>query len=194
MIVDVLRHGALEGGEKYRGHTEEALTPEGRFDMQKVWQEICFSVDVIVSSPLSRCAEPAKEWAEEACIPHVIEPNIIEMYYGVWEGKTKQEIEAEFPGMLKQWRENPEGIHIPDAEMVEQLQQRIILFWEKLCSDYADKHVLIIAHSGSSRMLVSHVLAAPIVSTRRMSVPYAAWSRIEHNQGESRLVFLNQLI
>ena len=61
--VDLLRHGQTEGGQKFRGALDDPLSSLG-------WKQLRISVgdylgwQVIVSSPLIRCAAFAKELAE----------------------------------------------------------------------------------------------------------------------------------
>jgi len=191
MIVDLLRHGALQGGVKYRGRVEGNLTQEGRNQMEKVWQHIANDVDVIVASPLLRCAEPAQAWATEKGVGCIIDERMAEMHYGDWEDKTHDEIEAEFPSMLAQWRENPTGMRPPHGESPEELQARIADFWQDLCHQYEYKHVLVVGHSGSTRMLIAHIEKRPIAYTRQISMPYACWSRAQYAQGSSQILWIN---
>jgi len=189
VIVDLLRHGELEGGIKYRGRVDDPLTSAGRAAMDAVWSQLQGNVDVIVSSPLSRCAEPAREWAAEGGIDCIIDKRVMEMHYGAWEGRTSAEIQAEFPGMLEKWRLDPTGMRPPEGESPEELRERLAEWWRDLIADQQGQHVLVVAHSGSLRMLLAHVLDAPIAATRRLSMPYACWSRITVDQGQAALAF-----
>lgn len=189
LTLDLLRHGALEGGPKYRGQIDEALTLKGRSDMDRVWAKLSEQVDGIITSPLSRCAEPARAWACENNSECLIEPRIAEMFYGQWEGKTKEEIESEFPGQITRWRKNPEGLRPPGGESTAEFEQRIKLWWQETCNNYKDRHMLVVAHSGTIRMIIAHALHAPVKSTRHLELPYACWSRVTHHEGHSSLVF-----
>jgi alpha-ribazole phosphatase/probable phosphoglycerate mutase len=192
ITVDLLRHGALEGGVKYRGSMEEALTPEGRQVMDAVWQQLRRDCDLIISSPRSRCARPARDWAAEAGIECIIESRIAEMAYGDWEGLTKAEIEQRFPGQLGPWRQDPTGKRPPNGESPEELKARIGEWWDEVCSRYDGRHLLVVGHSGSLRMLLAHVMDAPIAATRRVGMPYACWSRIVVNGDEQVVEFMNR--
>ncbi len=193
MIVDLLRHGELEGGIRYRGRTDDALTSAGRAAMDRVWQQLKSEVDEVITSPLSRCQIPASEWAESAGLSVQEEARVAEMFYGEWEGLTHEEIEARYPGQLQQWRHDPASMQISGAETVQALEARIAGFWSDLCKQYAEKHVLVVAHSGSMRMLLAHALAAPIATTRRLQMPYACWSRIIVKPHATFLDFHNRL-
>jgi len=189
ITVDLLRHGELEGGVKYRGQFDDPLTPVGRAAMDAVWAQLQGRVDSIIASPLSRCAVPARDWAAAVGIDCVLDERVMEIHYGAWEGKTGEEIRAEYPGMLERWRQNPTGMRPPGGESPEELRERLATWWRELITDFEDRHVLVVAHSGSLRMLLAHVLGAPIVTTRHFSMPYACWSRIMVEHGQPALVF-----
>jgi len=40
-------------------------------------------------------------------------------------------------------------------------------------------------------MLIANVLQEPIAYTRQIKMPYACWSRAEHEKGQSRMLFMN---
>ncbi len=189
--IDLLRHGALEGGIRYRGNTEAALTRAGRAAMDAVWRELDGSVDALVTSPMSRCRQPVEAWAKEAGIPCRVEPNIREMDYGVWEGLSKEEIEKRFPGMLSRWRENPAGMWIPKAERIEDFARRVLEGWTTILCESTGKHVLVVAHSGSLRVILAHVLGAPLPTIRRFAMPYVSWSRVIDDHDKLCLEYLN---
>ncbi|MDQ7058561.1 MAG: histidine phosphatase family protein [Ghiorsea sp.] len=188
LTIDLLRHGALEGGVKYRGSLDEALTQSGRDAMDDVWQRLQ-GVDTIICSPLSRCAEPAFSWAEQAAIPCVVAPAIQELAYGDWEGLTPEQVEYAYPGVLQTWRQDPTGMTPPNGESMLAFSQRIRAFLDELVQNHQEGHVLLVAHSGSIRMLIAHALQAPIVSTRHLSMPYACWSRLLVKEGHISLQF-----
>lgn len=178
LTLDLLRHGTLQGGVKYRGQTEGILTRQGHDDMNAVWQQLAEEIDVIVTSPLSRCATPAMAWAEQKGIPCIIEPRVAEMHYGAWEDKTAAEIQASFPGILEQWRRDPTGMRPPEGESPEELRQRLHNWLGETISSCQGQHLLLVSHSGSLRMLISMALGAPIAATRQLAMPYCCWSRL----------------
>lgn len=194
LTVNILRHGALEGGVKYRGRVDDPLTATGRSNMDRVWTHLQTEVDTIITSPLMRCAEPAKAWAAAADIECIIEPRVAEIHYGEWEGKTIPQLQAEYPDMLAQWRNNPEGMRPPGGESPEELRVRLHELWSEICQSHDGKQLLLVTHSGSMRMLIAHALNAPIATTRHLAMPYCCWSRISHNNGTSQLEFHNREI
>jgi len=189
ITIDLLRHGAIEGGVKYRGILDDPLTVEGRSSMDKVWQHLHGSVTSIISSPLIRCAQPAQDWAKQKGISCSLEARIQELNYGDWEGLTAEEIEVHSPGFLQQWRVDPTYMTPPQGESMLAFSERIRLFFDELITHHQNEHILLVAHSGTLRTLIAYVMAAPIVSTRHLAMPYACWSRVQVTQEGSMLIF-----
>ena len=192
ITIDYLRHGALEGGIKYRGLLDEKLTDEGLSSMEKVWSVVQQDVSMIIASPLSRCLEPAQAWAKQQGLHCYEEPAIQELSYGDWEGLTTIEIQQQYPGILEAWRKNPSGMTPRGGEAMDDFFQRTRLFFESLESQYDGEHILLVAHSGSIRLLLAHAMKAPIQTTRHLAMPYACWSRVQIQQGQTSLVFHNK--
>ncbi|MDQ6962916.1 MAG: histidine phosphatase family protein [Mariprofundaceae bacterium] len=186
--VDLLRHGALCGGVRYRGRMEEDLNAEGWQQMEQRWQQLKPDSEVIISSPLSRCAIPAQKWAKEKGIACVIMPEFQEMNYGAWEGMSKAEIEKAFPNMLAQWRTDPSSMQIPDAESLHDFRLRVLSGWQKIITAHAHQHVLLLTHSGVFRLILSQILGAELAALRHFRVQYAAWARLEHKKGEKMML------
>ena len=83
----MLRHGEPVGGKRFRGSTDDPLSEMG-------WQQMRTSLegeshwDVIVSSPLRRCAEFATEVADKHELSTEIMQGLAEIEFGAWEGMT----------------------------------------------------------------------------------------------------------
>ncbi len=188
LVIDFLRHGALEGGIKYRGCLDVALTVSGRNSMDKVWQSVQHHTTKIITSPLSRCADPAQVWANTIGVPCVLDKRIQELSYGNWEGLTATEIKQAYPGQLEAWRVDPTHLSPPNGEPMQQFATRVLSFWQELVAQQ-DGHVLVVAHSGSIRLLLAYALNAPIQTTRHLAMPYACWSRVQVKEKQAQLIF-----
>ncbi|MDQ6951108.1 MAG: histidine phosphatase family protein [Mariprofundales bacterium] len=192
LTIDLLRHGELHGGTKYRGHSDDPLTPKGEAQMDAVWSKLANTVEIILCSPLRRCRQPAEKWAQQCAIPLQIEPRLKELHYGAWEGKTIQQISQTHGDMLRQWRHDPRGMTPPEGESMDDFHLRLRTFWLQLCEEQAGRHVLIVGHSGINRTLLAIALGASLATSRRMQLPYGCWSRVERSQGEVQLAFHNR--
>ncbi len=193
LTIDFLRHGELEGGIKYRGCMDDALTIQGRESMDKVWCAVADKVTQIISSPLRRCAVPAKDWAKQAGLVCQMDRRLQELAYGDWEGLTPADIEREYPRLFAAWRKDPTHLTPPHGESMHDFSRRVFSFMDELLSTHSDEHVLLVTHSGTMRLMLAYMLGAPIKSTRHLMMPYACWSRAQVEDGHARLVFHHRL-
>ncbi|MDP2828006.1 MAG: alpha-ribazole phosphatase [Sulfuricellaceae bacterium] len=182
--IDLLRHGEPVGGKKYRGQSNDPLTEAGWEQMwaavgeHRPWQRI-------VTSPLSRCADFSHALAEKLGIPVSEDQRLMEIGFGEWEGKTPQELMEHDPeSLLKFWRD-PLHHHPIGAEPLSEFAARVSAVWHILVKEYKGEHVLVVAHAGVIRMVMSYVLGMPIDHIFRIQVENAGLTRI-HIEGEGK--------
>ncbi|MCK5872281.1 MAG: histidine phosphatase family protein, partial [Methylococcales bacterium] len=97
--IDLLRHGEPHGGQYYRGITDDALTKKGWQQMQQRTQTIV-DWELIISSPLQRCLNFAKQLSQQRKLPLKINAGFQEINFGDWEAKTADEINQQWPAHL----------------------------------------------------------------------------------------------
>lgn len=185
-LIDIIRHGEPVGGKRYRGQTDDPLSEKG-------WQQMRNAVagqypwDVIISSPLSRCVEFARELAQQLDIPLEIDRRIMEIRWGLWEGSTPAELNQHDPLTVARALRDPLNHRPADAEDIRQFQGRVIEAWQEITRRHAQKHLLLVAHAGIIRALVTYILGTPVENMFRIHVANAAITRIQidHHADES---------
>ncbi|WP_455206879.1 histidine phosphatase family protein [Kaarinaea lacus] len=191
-LVDIIRHGEPVGGRRYRGQIDDPLSEKG-------WQQMREAVadqspwDVIVSSPMLRCAEFARELASQLCIPLEFDERIKEIRWGNWEGKTPAQLNQDDPLTVARALRDPLKHRPSDAESIRAFQQRVIGAWLAITSRHEQKHILLVAHAGIVRAVLTYVLGSPIEHMFRVHVPNASITRIQidhyHDQPFTKLLF-----
>jgi alpha-ribazole phosphatase/probable phosphoglycerate mutase len=175
--LDLMRHGEPVGGRKYRGQLDDPLSEKGWEQMRRAVGEHC-PWQAIVSSPLLRCADFARELAARRGLPLDIDNRLVELGFGAWEGRTADELTAADPEALIRFRRDPVA-HAPrGAEPLAKFRGRILEAWSVLHEQHRGKHVLVIAHAGVIRMLVAHALDIPLQHIFRLQVPSAGITRL----------------
>src|SRR5690606_6205321 len=107
--VYLLRHGETAmnaDGNRYCGRTDVVLTEKGIEQANIVRNQLKeVKLDAVYSSPLVR----ASHTAEIACggVPVIQDNRLIEVDFGNWEGKTREEFIAENPLAWEQWCADP---------------------------------------------------------------------------------------
>jgi alpha-ribazole phosphatase/probable phosphoglycerate mutase len=176
--VDLLRHGEPVGGRTYRGQTDDPLSEKGWQQMRSAVGDRC-PWNAIVSSSLSRCAAFAHELAARHGRPVEIEPRLVELGFGAWEGRTAEDLNRDVPGQVQRFLLDPISNRPPQAEALTDFHARVLAAWNDLLARHAGRHVLVVGHAGIIRLIVSEVLGAPLDRLFRIQVPSAGLSRIE---------------
>jgi alpha-ribazole phosphatase len=178
--IDFLRHGEPQGGQKYRGSLDDPLSPLGWEQMQTTIDNHPAPWQRVITSPLQRCCQFAEKVGKDRSIPVMVEQDFREMSFGLWEGKTKQELFADSHSreLIENFWRNPKDNTPPEGEPIQLVHDRISTAWQTMIDNFAGEHILLVAHSGVIRVTVAMVLGIPLENLSRMLVPYAALSRI----------------
>jgi alpha-ribazole phosphatase/probable phosphoglycerate mutase len=175
--IDLIRHGEPVGGAKFRGHTDDPLSETGWAQMRAAvqgespWQ-------VVVSSPLLRCAEFAAELATRDSLPMETEERFKEIGFGEWEGRTSEELMQSAPDCLDRYWRDPALYTPPGGEALEAFAARVTASWDDTLARHAGKKVLLVAHGGVNRVILCQVLKIPLQNMFRLVVPFAGMSRV----------------
>lgn len=175
--IDLIRHGAPDGGVKFRGHLDDPLSELGFRQMWEAlgelrpWQHI-------VASPLRRCAQFAAALSERTGIPLSIDDRLKEMSFGKWEGQTPEQVYSVDPDAVRCFRDNPLIFTPPGGEQLAPFAARVMAAWRDLISGEKGNHVLVVSHGAVIRVLLAHVLEMPLHRLFRLEVEYAAVSRV----------------
>jgi len=176
LLIDLLRHGEVEGAGKLHGATDVALTAKGKQQME----ESCHNGtwDVIYSSPLQRCALFAYELGEKQQIPVKVESRLAELDFGAWEGKEIGQIMADNPGLVESYWSDPTSCTPDDGEQIIAFSQRVTEAVIDIAASTEGKHLLIVSHTGVIRALFAWALNMPLSALMRIEVAHGGMSRI----------------
>lgn len=191
-LIDLLRHGEPEGGVKFRGHIDDPLSAAGWGQMRSA-VENAGGWEVVVTSPLRRCAAFAAELATRLDVPLESEPRLREIGFGAWEGLTAEQVAAREPEALARFWRDPALHAPPGGEALTDFEKRVAAAWGELLQRHAGRRVLLVCHGGVIRLILAQVLDMPRTGLFRISMPFASTSRVRiwGEQAQSELVFLN---
>ena len=175
--IDLLRHGEPVGGKRYRGQTDDPLSEKGWGQMRAAVKDHDYW-DIIVSSTLHRCSDFAHELAKRHNLPVQLDDRLCEIEFGLWEGRTAEELMQEDPNQLLKFWMDPLNNRPPEAEPLKTFSDRVAGAWEDIIQTHFGKHILIVGHAGVIRMVMSRVLGMPLENLFRIQVPNAGATRI----------------
>jgi broad specificity phosphatase PhoE len=189
MHIDLLRHGEPQGGEKYRGHgVDDPLSEKG-------WQQMWRAVEdagpwcQIVHSPLLRCREFALALAARDGLPTQEDARWREVGFGTWEGRTREALERDNPGVVARFTHDPIRCRPAGAETLDDFCGRVGAAWDELTAQPAG-NILLVVHAGVIRAVLARVLAIPHENLYRLHIGNAARIRIHFKDGRPPQVAL----
>lgn len=116
---------------------------------------------VLVSSPLQRCARFADELGARLNVPVQREPALQELHFGDWEGRSAAQIMEDQADALGRFWADPYAFTPPNGEPVEVFAERVLAAVERLHLQHAGKRVLLVTHGGVMRLLLARARGLP---------------------------------
>ncbi len=170
--VYLLRHGETiynADGNRYCGRTDAELTEKGITQAKRVAGALHGRrIDAVYASPLQR----AYRTAEIACahrLPVIRDNRLIELDFGLWEGKTREEFVAENPALWEAWCESPDHIRAGNTgDTAWEVVQRVDDFFMEMRKKHDGQTLLVVAHNGVNRLYLAWKLGMPLKNYRRI--------------------------
>jgi len=170
--VSLLRHVKVNGPAALYGHTD--ITPQLGQNKSLLAELVKFQqlapYDLVISSPLQRCQLLAEQFSKACKIPLVCLNDFKEMNFGDFDGIAFDDINVDDNSqnwqLLEKFWQAPSNNTLPNAETLAQFHHRVTTAWLKLIKEqFSDLtrekksfKILLVAHGGVIRMILSHAL------------------------------------
>lgn len=151
MLVAV-RHGQTDWNveERFQGHLDIPLNGAGYRQAEDLRSRLAgIRFDIAYSSPLRRALTTAQIIASGVSVS--IDPRLIEIHHGAWQGKTKRHIAERWPQEWERWTAEPQRFTPPDGETVDCVRTRIRDFLRTMHGT----NILCVSHGVVIQMLLS---------------------------------------
>ena len=162
--IYLVRHGTADGADGIAvGQIDLPLADSGRRDLDQLATTWATEPpDVLLSSDLARAAESADRLAQ-AWGMDVLErdPRLREMNFGDWDGRTWDELQDLPDGVFRSWMKKWWTDPAPGGEALGDVAARATDWLDDTLERYAGQTVVAVAHGGSIRTLIAHVLQMP---------------------------------
>lgn len=193
--VILVRHGrtAWHAEGRYAGTADVPLDELGVEQADRVADNLRGKkIDVIYSSPLSRCLELANRVASVHGLKVTVDKRLSELDLGRWDGETYKEIFEKDAEILKKWTKDPTSVTIPGGESLEAVQERAMAWLSEATGLYPDGVILASSHGGPIRALMAGVVGLPLSNLFRLTVDLASVSVLNCMGKFSNLESMNQ--
>ncbi|GGW80095.1 histidine phosphatase family protein [Streptomyces lomondensis] len=191
------RHGQTvwHAENRYAGISDIALTDTGRAQAEALGRwAAAHPVDAIWTSPLSRAVATAEPACRALGLTPRREPGLAECDFGVVEGRTLAEFEAEEPERAAAFRADPVANPFPGAEDPAAAAARGADALRRIAAAHSGGRVLVVAHNTLLRLVLCTLLSIPAREYRRVlpRLRNAAISELRVNRdGSAALLSLN---
>jgi broad specificity phosphatase PhoE len=159
--VVVVRHGATEWSEngRHTGVTDLPLLPQGEADGRRLRSVLADRhITHAFVSPLRRARETAQlAGLTDGSVDCVIDPDLVEVDYGAYEGRTTKDISAEVGHPWSLWQDGVVPGDNP-GETLQQVAVRVDRVLDRVRPLLADGDVVLVAHGHVLRILTARWL------------------------------------
>lgn len=197
--VYLLRHGETSynaDGNRYCGRTDIALTDKGLSQAGLVHSMLeGLAIDAVYSSPLQRARITAEIASGNKAVLRTDE-RIIEVDFGLWEGKTKEEFIAEEPALWDEWMNDPTNCRAgKTGERAVDVVNRVDDFYREMYQKHAGETIMVVGHNGINRLYMAYKLGMPLKNYRRIVQENSSLTVFTLDEkGEFALLKLNAII
>jgi broad specificity phosphatase PhoE len=147
------------------------------------------SILSIYSSPLIRAEKTARIINEYHHAPISIEPGLMEMDQGDFEGLTFQELMACEKVFLQKWMSDPASVQMPNGESFVELQERA---WKVIEGIVAKSgNALVVSHNFTIAAILCKIKNISLSEFRKVCVDTASRTIIKFENGVASIELFN---
>ncbi|QUH19997.1 alpha-ribazole phosphatase [Alkaliphilus sp. B6464] len=177
----LVRHGETMAniGKIYSGWSNYDLTEKGKLQIKILAEELKgYKVDAIYASSLGRTMETAKEIARIIGKEVVVNDNLREINFGVFDGKTAKEIEENYPNEWETWLNDYESYRIPEGECLQDVLNRAKGFIDSIKEK--DGTCIIVSHGGVIQSIITYLLDLELKKMWHFQCPPGGYVEIDY--------------
>jgi alpha-ribazole phosphatase len=181
----LVRHGEVEGNygpnRTFAGWGDKPLTARGRAQAQAVAEKLSSEpICSVYSSDLMRAADTAHAIAARHGLAVQLNTALREVNYGEWEGIGDAELLADWNEHWQRRVADPLNVAPPGGESYADLWARLEPAWNAIVQKHKDETVVVVGHNGSLRILLCHLLGAPLGNARHIRLMNTSVSCVEY--------------
>lgn len=171
MRVFLARHGETTWNAEHRlqGRSDTPLSPRGLEHAQSL---AAFLADrllhAVYTSSLRRAADTAAPAAAGHSLVAVPRADLVEIGYGILEGRTARDPDAEIRRLWAERKRDPLRFRAPGGESYAELWQRVQGFVDEIRRRHAGDTVLVVGHRATNRALYGHLLGLDIEASLQL--------------------------
>ena len=179
--IIAIRHGetAWNVSTRIQGQLDIGLNETGRWQAHRVALALAGEpIAALYSSDLLRAWDTALSIANATGLAVQTVEGLRERGFGVFEGKTFQEIEAQWPEQALRWRKREPAFEPGGGESLLRFRERITLATQGLAAQHPGEQIVVVAHGGVMDVLYRAATRQEIQAPRTWDLGNATINRL----------------
>lgn len=180
--IIAVRHGetAWNVDARIQGQLDIGLNDTGRWQARRVgWALATEPIAAVYTSDLGRAHETARAIGETTGLAVTPHPGLRERRFGLFEGKTFDEIHQGWPEHAQNWRKRiPEWEPPEGGESLLTLRARVHGTVQDLAARHRGEQIVVVAHGGVLDTLYRIATGQEVNSPRTWQLPNGAINRL----------------
>lgn len=190
----LIRHGQTMWNSlrRYQGQTDVPLNEDGIKQALSLSKRLKNEkIDAIYSSDLER----AEKTAEAVARYHNLKVNkmksLREINFGIWEGKTYDDLLRDCPDVAYSWFDDPEETIIPEAESLQQVRDRALKAIDEIVKNHPNETVLVVSHGVTLSTIICSILEMRLKNMRKIKLGNTGISIAEFYDNKGIMTLFN---
>jgi broad specificity phosphatase PhoE len=194
--IILVRHGQTEWNhvERFRGRIDVPLNATGlqQADLTGQWVSQHWEVSAVYASPLDRAMKTAAAIARYCNLPVQPHADLMDIYFGEWQGKTPAEVQERWPALYADWLARPGDLRIPGGETLEDLRLRTARLMRDIITHHPQETVAIVGHTVVNRAILLNILDLQSNQFWQLGQSNCAINVIDYKHDQYILVLMNE--
>ncbi len=183
----LIRHGLVseDAEERFLGAADAPMSAAGEAQIRELAARLRPRVtpDAIYCSDLSRSRRTAELLAGGSAIPVRVRPALREIDMGDWQGLSRRDIAERLPDEYAARGRDIANFRPPGGESFADLAARALPCWREIVESEGEA-VAIAGHAGVNRVILCHLLGAPLANLFRIAQRPACVNVVEWRKNE----------
>lgn len=192
--IYLLRHGETEWNRQRRvmGSLPIALSGTGVQQARALAEALARRpLAAVYSSPLRRAMQTAEILAAPHGLQPVPVPDLTELSFGEWEGKSWEELRL--LRLYQEWRADPTSVTLPGGGTIAQVQERAVAALERLRATHPEQRLAVVSHAEVIKCLLCHYLGITLKFLPRLIIDNGTISTFSWGEDGVKVVRVNAL-
>ncbi len=193
--IILTRHGHVAGinPPRFRGQCPLSLTEQGLHEAAMTAERIAttWRPAAVRTSPLERCMVTGGKIARACGLEATSTDGLLDLHYGDWQGRTHDEISAQWPHLYSLWRTSPHLVRFPAGESLQDIVLRSADVFRSTIEEFPDDTVVLVGHDSVNRALLLQLLDQPLSAYWKLAQDPCCINVIEYDSDTARIVAIN---